>query len=978
MLRLNNQKGLSLIEVLVSSVIVSIAALSVGSVLYQFYSTVKDASSQRTLSYLHSEVQENLKAMINPRPGSNDKEVGLCSLMSTKALSYGTTKVSVDFQKFGEKISTTKNWDDKFSSRWSEISCPSELQVKSVGKCYQMKPASQEADSQLVGYEKVYMKAEFSLVWMDPTTENQKPFSPINISESNPELLDVDAKRMMILLSSTLIGYPRNTNKNEQISKSEIQNIIWAADVGICPSVLGDGVTPAKLAPSGTGLGDPTGTTVFNSSLFEEPGQEPVEMYLANRNIARRIVTRGLSGTISVDPEGSVSAVCSEAQFRCKNSKNSRSFFDEMRVQGSLNYYPVNKYGTANSARTYVKMEIISSTNSSAADLANSSYKSYAINGRSYLPVDANNPLRSTDGSELSLSPGRSSIDTRISGAARFCPQICEDSSPQYNVKLTAKLWGLMLQNQPVTVSQVFSEPVACNICYSKTCGAVGQLTFGRLEDQPNEAADNGMPECAIQDGDSSLNKLDPFPKADFSYPLANKCIAAKIQNGFFSYSVENCEKTLPVLCYNYGTFMLARTNTATPSVKNLTAAQASRACYEIGNEQVQTQKLNEFFSTGLPPAEYTSASRYLAQLPQSGGNYQFNNNARQGIFLAPQLDWQKQDAARTLRNFQSFTGSDSFWVALRTDATGEIVSQLPKLTNAQAQSSDRSAVFYRSNATPAILSFPALSSNMRIAAAGEEKAFILFHHLQYKGVVEASKTQPRNFQFLCRRKTSPFGFFVTQNSSRQFSDGASICKSYGAEFVPPAAPLQWAQAMLALAPNGYQYGFPEPDFSMAIDPRGVWVGIENKSSTDKSLDVPSIVLPNWGQGSDSRTIREDGSFAPNHCPLKKITKKIKISSNPDSYRDVTKWVPDAGAKIICESEDGNYTSTNSACSGRQVEYKNLFAGLVDGVNNPSILAKTKFLFANGGSGLSHGFYRIDSSIPLVDSNIELDADDCH
>lgn len=926
------QRGISVVESLVALGVVAITALSLGYIYTRTIKSVAVVDTSRDTLYVHSGVLAKMRQILLDvkDPASGKNTLGLCRLMTTDALGYGIGEIKVDFATkkvqaaFRDSATGPDRWAASLGAEWTPLTgelCPGENEFK---RCF-IPSKSFEQDGAFKGVSDIRLSAE--IVPVDLSPENARAFSPIQNFRDRTGANAIDAKRVAFFLESEISYKKKDDQGQEQTFTNNNREVVWAADVNSCyyRTAAGEYI---DMYPSGVGLGDSEGRVLFNNpDFFKNVVQDP----LKDSGFKRIVVQEGLvdpSGFIRTDSQKNVEVACTEAVYRCFNKNQKRSF--SARVNSDLDIVYTNGYKGANHAFVNMTPRFQIQKDRSGSDLMATEGVEYDFllagrlfgrhsDGKYYEIEEADQKVNLKKPMRLQATTNVLNVEARDSNGgmcARICPSTpSRQTPPAHFAKLDVTLHSLYknaatgkVEDYSATLSS--TAPVGCIVCYAKNCNRLGLATFGRMDQQPDEPIDSGLPECALNDG---VQKEVSLAIPTIPSGQGNKCLAAQIVKGTteLKYVLKDCTESLPTLCYGYGRFSIATDVGASQAAwAKHTFHGAQRRCYEMGQETVLQEKLREMFLQA--PSTFDPSG--LVSTTINGQNFfRFLNNSAQGIFLAPQSNRQQVATIETLLGKVSFPTETLFWVALQTDDKGYPVATVPVMQTKDNEG-ERVALFFEGN-IPRLETFDGGQFRSRfVPSAGGTSFAILSHHIRFKGVVPAARYANEQMAFLCRDREGD-GFFKSSGRSRDFMDGYDICRHEDGFFVPPLTPMQWVKAFELAAPFAPDYSFPDPESAAGL----LWVGA---ASTDgfKTMFIPTSVkdvpdnkspfsrlwdlyngnkTPNVNARGQFRADKED--FKVEECRYEKIKKSKEVESKDSSGNTITQIVDDWVTERICD-----------------------------------------------------------------------------
>lgn len=825
-----NEKGFSLMEI-----VVAIAILSGGG--YIILNTTQTINKQEkfmtvtpVVSRLNLNMLTKIKSVLTDLENTNgEKKEGICKLVSSTASSPGVGPVFITlFPKTGSGGFSEARWNEYVGDDWKTSGtkgkeCPT---IDNYNKCYTMKEStnlglSDKKTSDL----NVVLSVTIQPLNMNPFTESTTLFADISGSSITRDVKDVGFKII------TKVTY--NVEKDRRISKI-YDDFIWAPSIGSCDYTLAKG-KKVKLSLSGAGAADTDGDTVYNRSGFAGNKQDPLRVIFRKTQVQKGKLTNN-GQFLQSDTNENIFGSCNEVRYRCPQENHNDREYDDINMRMNLTYYPDNKLVPFFATEMVMTPKLLMQKGESGTDLIretgsstgyffdelpydyNKSSDQYFLRGKNKQPLIVN-------GSHvLSIAI---SDNSNSNNANTLCRRICTKDTnyntngttyvDRYSPYLSYKFNGFE-ENFKLSSNQAFG----CTSCYMKGCDRLGLETFGPMSSQPYQPLDAGLPECSMKEGQSVIYDINPYSKSEKEGTGWNnttkKCIAARLSYDQSSliYSAEDCEVDMPVMCFNFGKYLLARDiSNGNESLSKVKFSKASERCFKMGHERVPKASFDEYLGSGLP-------------MPVSNGQYSFVNLAEQGTFIAPQI--QKDIKFYNEWRIQNGISKETkFWVNMKQDSGKNMVASVPFMS---AGSNDKWGVYFDGNG---ILMYREYPSSLGLNSGSGDKGLLLFHHVKFKGAVGVQQDSPISgdegkFPFICRKNSVPYNLFLSLETSRKQTDGISACSKENGKFIPPSTPLGWVKAMFLIAENHRNYPFPDPMMTSRASVKGAWVGLQNEN----------------------------------------------------------------------------------------------------------------------------------------------------
>ena len=840
-----NNKGMSLPEILIAVGIVAVGGMAILKTGEFFQKGQNISKVSANVSLLADDLLKNTQKILSSTENEKGEKVsGLCPMVSTDANSPGVGSIYIKLNK-GEKVFNDKNWKYYLTS-WIKQKHKDCKIKKGWGRCLAVDSEKFAVNLSEGKLENLNLKAQVEVVPvnMNPYKNNTKGlFSPLSISSST----SFDAKDVGFEITATVFF-----NDGDARRTKVLQDFLWAPSVGLCQYRLKSKQT-VKLSLSGAGASDPKGLTVYNRSGFSGNKKDPVEVNWRKTQAQAGIVTSNGS-FITTDKTKNIYGSCNETRYFCPQESSDKRVYGPIDMLANLKYNSANVLGNSSSIKTNLSFKLAKGT---GLNLFNNANIRFNLDGRNL--TDGKNVTLSRTHT-LSLRVKDSSVS---SGATNICRKVCQDDQ-NYNTKgatyeerYTPYLgfnFSAFKQNFVYNTGQ----NMGCTACYMKNCDQFGLGTFGSMTQMPPQPLDSNLPECSLKE--SNMSVRSPFSyfgkrKTDTPWNSGSpKCLSAKfdtVKNELI-FKPEQCDKKLPVLCYNFGEYFLARD--VFDGKEKLSFREyfdAPRRCFETGREVSNAAQLHEFMGVSKLPVPINN-----------DGNYDFVNLANQGSFLAPQFE---RDNLQ-LKGWFDRTGISPnryFWVAMVRDGKNNIIARPPFGVN--LKSSDKLALYFNGKGG---LTYKQYTFPLNISKDSSNSAFLLTHHLKFKGLYPAKKKKPmkeREFSFLCRKKGINGQFFISKKRSDEFKDGLEACEKEQGLFLPPTTPIGWVDAMAKVNNFSSIHSFPNPSQDSAGKVPFVWVAMSangNEKYYPFNWTLPSeFDYDDIGNTSDYSPRTEDGDI---------------------------------------------------------------------------------------------------------------------
>ena len=757
------------------------------------------------------------------------RTAGICSLVSlSNNVKSPVGFIKIDLANFYKKIVTNERLKE-FLPEWIKVNDP--FCVNSNETCLKLDTLAQVSEK--IRRANPMVKFVIVPVSMDPM------IAPLHSPLSSGKY---DAKAIGFSVMTTIRF---NSGKSKQ--NLEHRGFAWSVLAGTCDHKKGN--KNYKLSFSGMDIVDwkdaanKKASIILNRPGFGVAGAAP-PVDVTFRNIVAQEGSYNEKGSfIFADPAKNIVTSCREISWRCPNLSSSTREYSDLRVMGDVYYRTNNAVFSGSSMKIRMSYDIKKNGNS----LGVASDKYFSLQGDDCSAKDAKGNVVKSCRKSASIEKVLGTTQSPISVAMwdrgstiksnNICRKICDKSS-NYNTS------GTTLQNKWVGYMKfeyvdfgksdefAVSDRVGCTSCYMKNCNQFGLGTFGPMENLPYQPLDAQIPECVVHEPTSVLYNTDPYassPKEGTPWDKITGCVSARLDNtqDRLIFRVESCLNRLPVMCFSFGQYRLARdiSSSGRSSLSEVVYRQAANRCFAMGRESIKGQ---------------SRLTSYLGQqnvsLPVRNGMYVFNNLASQGIFLAPQTSEDINYFRKWMVQMGVNSSNTWFWVALRKEGKNNLLPRLPLLPD--NIDNEKYALFYGADRK---LRYKEIT-NILPAKSSTDKAYpILVHNIKYKGVrLYGAGRSFSNAHYLCRKKTSPHMLFLSSARDGSITGGKSACAAQSGDFSPPLNTYEWVKAMLLLEPNDPLLPFPDPNKTSEI--KKAWVAIEAKGSDAMGVDWKTYI----------------------------------------------------------------------------------------------------------------------------------------
>ena len=913
----NNLSGQSIIEILLGAAIVLGGGAIAVSLTSQYLKINKKAEVKSASASFAGELASLGRKMFLATIDSSGKNTqGLCTFVGTTASSGGVSRIYLNIPKTDGALAST--WDNTVkSSNWSfntaagETTCvgaSGDFNKCFIHKTYQGNITDPKTKAVTIN-QKVVGSIQVIPQYLQEGKEKGFLFQDLTAAQKSQNL---DIKRVAFKIMSKVTTYPSGDSSVPPTTELA-ESLVWGADSGGCDKQING--TWYKLAPSGSGQGDPTGKTIFNDTSYVFKESLPFTGTWEKRQIQAGTFDGGL---VRTKPEENIEISCNETRFRCTNDdSNERQFASNIEANYYLTYNDKTNTVTKDSSVRFVPWLTFSNPEQGSVEVSGDNLR-LRFDG-----VNSQNELRVTGGThELYFYANNDKT--------KVCSKICTPDDTVYYPTLNYRLPDFKDSQDPKKVytgTLSSSAPVGCTVCYMKDCKRFGLKTFGPLKGgrgviaQPDEPLDGTLPECAIK-SDSDVDSL-VVNLNNYNATGTGSCISAKVENeanGVFSYQRQSCTNSLPLMCFAYGKFTLAKkVSTSGTSYESLPQSSGSSRCYQMGKEIFDKVKLKGLVGQSYSDSAVASSVNSVIDA-MTGTNVSVVNNAVQGIFLAPQSDRQRKYAAEWLGEKHTSVMRNPFWVGLRTDSMGNPYSEIPWIQSLSATENkieNQFSIFFNVDSQISALRHDKdLKALNILAPVGADAGALISHHVRYKGVIPVKVEQGAEYPFICRKKASPHRFFVSNEKSSKQADGPESCSKAGGWFLPPVTPLQWAKVFHLVKENHFNYSFPDPAGALGL----AWIALTgNGTKSTEFWNVYSGGEMGQFQSALAKTsVKQVYRSGEEVVPTSTTSASPSSSSSGSESPSPTEDKPSVDSVYACFKSDGTIAldSKTNACKG--------------------------------------------------------------
>jgi len=905
--------GISIVEVLVGVGIIGAGAWVFMKSSGQFQ---KVKTTLQTGNNIESYVAQTLSAsrlvLFKTKNSTTKlKDQGICKLIKKEPDAQPPVgAISINLSKFNT-LFTNAQWN-KFFPDWS-LTNNNECKSSSKFKfCFNLKTNSEVPTS---------IKKLKPILLVEITPQNMDPYfgkifenlSPTDLSNS------IDVKRVGFNFKTSI--YFNNSNNNRSVKS--LSSFDWLGTIGYCDYT--DKKTKVKYKISMTGMesvvSDPGREVIFNTNGFGKNDSlpDPIKTYFKS-GVAQK-GTYDAQGAFIYTSEFTQTS-CKEIKYRCPNLNNDdKREYSDLSINASLNFIQQNNRTQGSSSiRTKITYDILKNQSKINANIDKYYGLRYAQGG-STIDADCSDP----NGSPLIVSQSSkclkgNSVTKNLTGTMdqsvtifdkgsktssnKVCRKICNagnsyntNGDPNNNTQRYTGQLKFEFLDLPTNRFQIepMTDSIGCTACNMKNCQKFGLGTFGKMSQMPDQPLDSNIPECVVNESKYLINDDLTFRESrNLSSTGSELCIRGKWNSvtNKIKYSNWPCSSNYPVMCYSYGSFMLAKDiSGSSSSLSTKTNSLASLRCFQTSHESINQTKLTEALQ--IVPSGLSTL----------GSNYDYYNLANQGSFLAPQT-------SKDLNLFKNWCESNKsycdnyFWTGLMKDGNN-IISQVPVINDNINKEND--AIYYENNIKR--LFYYKIIFDFKPEKITSKEVGLLFYNIKFKGVKWVNSKKPYKdknskktlkFKFLCKKRAYPYNFVISSGKSENISDGKSICSGESAYFLPPMNPAQWTQTMLLVNSNDQNLPFPNP--STLDIKNAVWVAVEKTSSLNSEVNwkiyKESDFLPNYldessykpgKYGEDIIVIDKEGKY---HDPFVSVTSNASFpitidpaASGPEKFK---------------------------------------------------------------------------------------------
>lgn len=877
-------KGFTVLEVVISLAILAVGATATISLMNTYTKQVRNTEVKSGFESALSQSLSDVSRILTDTMDSSTKNLvnGLCSFADTKNTTAGLGFIYLELPQQDPFVSPSWGWNSKFpSSQWKSFSCtnpPDNLKGLSFTdiphvwqRCFtpsdleKNPPYGLPAGLSSKPVFRFYVTPVRTRVeGKDSKGVDYSGYKPLTLPQTFANKLDA---RDAAFLVTAEVSYQLTPETGEQSRTYQRQSVIhWFGEFQ-CHKVFSP-TNKLVLRPSAFGSGQDN-VSLFSAS--ESSGQTVFEASNQLNIFTEAEVKQERANTLMGKEYVSRVGCVERPKFNCRfRQKNADVWRDDSLSANLLIKYNANNAVTLDST-------LYATPSISLGSLTNNSSES-----KSVLPLSSTFKVRGTDVTKgYTFTQSNTLLESKVSAPGQVCSKVCTTGN---SFNRGQDPYGLKYEfrDSKGNVHKVSDSQanVGCFCCYGKQCAAIGTKLQSWCSAQPDEAVDSRIPECAADyenpgtrqglsdrgslKGSSSNTKLS----ADLSDKNENCLIGSKTSERI-NVSKAACTSTHQVLCYAQGRFIL------TP--KSFTRAQASQACYNLSHESVLASEVNERMQGQMSASAWAKYQQiFMPPLNATKDRYVYRNAAMAGIFISPQEDVQLSSVIQNA----SIPTSKSFWIALRTNDKGDLLSSVPLVPEDVSPYMSYFDSVGNLNFAQEIWPLPFTSSS---------EGPVIIHHAKTRfGAVVVNPSVKNGFAALCFDPNSN-KFIRTTTNTTNYKDGFALCLKQKAIFAAPTRPLQWVASLLVAQQNTSQLAFPLYDSYLNVT---LWTGLEAKAGGFSQI-LPDKPTESCLMSGDFKVISFDSK---NQTPaikyhLKRETNKLVLASGAMPEGSAEEWI---------------------------------------------------------------------------------------
>lgn len=863
--KIKNQRGMSMAEVMVGLGVIGVGAY-IAINASQFISTHEKAANKSTsMTLVNQELLKGAMRMVSHTTNGSKSVEGVCRLVTSDAMAPGVGSIFINLANPSSMLSQAR-WNELLPNWEATTSSECDQKIGEWGRCFSIKNVTS------VNMTEDQIKKMGVVGNVSITPVNMNSSLGMDLFQEIPDSrrsVSTDIKNVGFIVEAS-VQYNKENDVGRE--KKVLKDFIWAPSVGTCDYTLSNGIA-VKLSLAGTGASDPEGKTVYNRSGFSGNKKMPLEVSF-NKSQAQEGLLSENGQYITTNSQKNIYGSCNEVVYRCPQESSGAREYGPINYQARLKYNPNNQLTSSTSLAANFKFRV-KKGGSSGHSVSGSSNVKYHFDGKEL--TEEKMPLTVNGSHELLITV----TDQNSTNANGVCRNVCSTNT-NYNKNGTD-----YVDRYSPFLEYVFNgfdekgfvesstEEIGCTACFMKSCDQFGLGTFGKMNEMPNQPLDSIVPECSLKEPTASVHAMNAYFAASKSgsgwSDSSKKCIAAKLNNAQdgLVYFAEDCSSTLPVMCYNYGTYLLARDIASTSEqLAKSTFGAANERCVMMGKEVTPAQQLRDYMGIANLP------------FPLSGSNFEYLNLAQQGFFIAPQNPQDFMDFNKW-REERKISSDTMFWVAMKKD--GNDFAAIPPAVSVQAQNS-RFALFFDGAGKLTYKDYN-FSVNFAELGAGPYGA-VLGNHLKFKGLKAVNNNDPfgngEKLKFLCRRKNYPYELFVSRQSSQEQSKGDMACGIEDGVFAAPTSSVSWVKAMTLVTPIDKKLSFHDPKLDSVDDVELVWVALKGDSADVTTFSYYNSSFMKKIGGTSNYTPEElDGTVRVIDGDGRFVDPKAHLVSNP-------------------------------------------------------------------------------------------------
>ncbi|MEI7441085.1 MAG: type II secretion system protein [bacterium] len=824
-----SKKGFTILEAMIALAIITVTALAVFSLVSSYREQTKSIEVKTGFEGALSQALDEAHKMLRETTDSNGNlTIGACSFMTTTQTTPGLGFIRVDLPLEDPFSNEKKIWGWGSTKRsvfpesdWISSDCDDlkdsngENIFTKINNSYQrcFKPRNLDSSSPfgmpvgLVPYDpsfrtiitpiRVRVEGQTDSKGNKITSDQFKGYQVLNLPTN--QINKADARDVALLLTAEV-----SFKKGNGLRISKTQSLLkWFGEFP-CHKIISP-TNKIVMRPSGFGSGDDS------FSLFSASENSDQSVFKVSQKV--KVFTEGTviqeRGMRLLDKVNLAGAACIEKPvFNCKFKSKTENVWrsDSLSAILKIKYNRNNALYSGSSIGVKPSLSLRSKTN----NLGNNS-EDIPLDSNFYLASSTGN-ISANDG--LTITSSQVALYSDAKSPAKACTQVCNadnkfntDTNPYI---LNYGLYSSVLK-QTIDTSDISSN-VGCVCCYAKQCSAIGTKVQSWCGQQPDEALDSRVPECAsdydnpsTQAGLKELSSLDNSTtnkrfSLEVSKAIEGNCLVGEKSSDKISVSPSSCDSKRRVLCYSSGRFIL------TPNV--FLRKDAAQACYDLSAESMLASEVDDRVVSQVNGLTADAWNKLKTKVlpPIKNGRYVFRNAAMAGVFISPQEEIQ----LASVINNSDIPKSTKFWIALRTNWKGDVVSAVPMIPPQVSPyisyfDGDGRLIFLMEENT-CTLSNP--GDCLPYESVSDGPVVLQHARTRFGATAINPSTVKEEFSALCFNPQDKT-FFKTKTKTKVQDDAIALCMREGGIFFSPARPLQWVASLKATKPMFNQLSFP-------------------------------------------------------------------------------------------------------------------------------------------------------------------------